>query len=705
MAGMTPDEGGMFSSNTTNAAFKKSLNKVYTWYTGGFIAFVIVLAIAEQMGLSRAMIGYIFLGATVLLYAGIGVMSRTNDAAEYYVAGRRVPAIYNGMATGADWMSAASFIGMAGTLYLTGYSGLAFIMGWTGGYCLVALFLAPYLRKFGQFTIPDFLGARYDGNLPRLLGIIAAILCSFVYVVAQIYGVGLITTRLSGVPFEIGIFLGLAGILVCSFLGGMRAVTWTQVAQYIILIIAYLIPVVWLSVKQTGVPIPQAIYGYQLEKVTAKEAQLIKDPKELEVRAIFKQRADAADAKLKNVPAAMAADKAAAEKTLADLKASNGSKAAIDAATRAVSALPATEAAARAQYTADRNANNARTAPLAGMPRHATQFAGDPNGDDKAKAAFDTSRRNFLALIFCLMVGTAALPHILMRYYTTPSVKQARESVTWSLFFIFLLYFTAPALAVLVKYEVFNVLVGTPFDKLPAWIAQWSTVDPALLSVVDVNKDGILQLGEMRIGGDIIVLATPEIGGLPYVISGMVAAGGLAAALSTADGLLLTIANALSHDLYYKMINPNAPTARRVMISKVLLLVVALAAAYVAAQKPADILFLVSAAFSFAAAAFFPALTLGIFWKRANQWGAVVGMIGGLGVTFYYMVTTQPWLRSVFGVTSPIELWYGILPISAGVFGVPLGFALIIVVSLLTPAPRKDIQDLVDHVRYPTIRA
>jgi cation/acetate symporter len=705
MAGMTPNEGGVFSSNTTNTAFKQSLNKVYTWYTGGFIAFVIVLAIAEQMGLTRAWIGYIFLGATVLLYAGIGVMSRTSDAAEYYVAGRRVPALYNGMATGADWMSAASFIGMAGTLYLTGYSGLAFIMGWTGGYCLVALFLAPYLRKFGQFTIPDFLGARYDGNLPRLLGIIAAILCSFTYVVAQIYGVGLITTRLSGVPFELGIFLGLGGILVCSFLGGMRAVTWTQVAQYIILIIAYLIPVIWLSVKQTGVPIPQAIYGYQLEKVTAKEALLIKDPKELEVRAIFKQRADEADAKLKNVPAAMAADKAAAEKTLADLKAANGSKAAIDAATRAVSALPATEAAARAKYTADRNANNARTAPLAGMPRHATQFAGDPNGDAKAQAAYDTSRRNFLALNFCLMVGTAALPHILMRYYTTPSVKQARESVTWSLFFIFLLYFTAPALAVLVKYEVFHVLVGTPFDKLPAWISQWSTVDPGLLSVVDINKDGILQLAEMRIGGDIIVLATPEIGGLPYVISGMVAAGGLAAALSTADGLLLTIANALSHDLYYKMINPNAPTARRVMISKVLLLVVALAAAYVAAQKPADILFLVSAAFSFAAAAFFPALTLGIFWKRANQWGAVAGMIGGLGITFYYMVTTQPWLRGVFGVTSPIELWYGILPISAGVFGVPLGFALIIGVSLLTPAPRKDIQDLVDHVRYPTLRA
>jgi cation/acetate symporter len=291
-----------------------------------------------------------------------------------------------------------------------------------------------------------------------------------------------------------------------------------------------------------------------------------------------------------------------------------------------------------------------------------------------------------------------------MRFYTTPSVKQARESVTWSLFFIFLLYFTAPALAVLVKYEIFTVLVGTPFDQLPNWIAQWNKVDPALLSVVDVNKDGILQLGEMSIGGDIVVLATPEIGGLPYVISGMVAAGGLAAALSTADGLLLTIANALSHDLYYKMINPNAPASKRVLISKALLLIVALAAAYVAAQKPADILFLVGAAFSFAAAAFFPALTLGIFWKRATKAGACIGMVGGLGLTFYYMVMTQPWLRGVFGVTSPVELWYGIQPISAGIFGVPVGFALIILVSLVTPAPRKDIQDLIDHVRYPTLR-
>ena len=246
--------------------------------------------------------------------------------------------------------------------------------------------------------------------------------------------------------------------------------------------------------------------------------------------------------------------------------------------------------------------------------------------------------------------------------------------------------------------------MGTEFTKLPGWIAQWAKVDPSLLSVVDINKDGILQLGEMRIGGDIIVLATPEIGGLPYVISGLVAAGGLAAALSTADGLLLTIANALSHDVYYKMIDPNAPTSRRVTISKVLLLVVALAAAYVAAQKPADILFLVSAAFSFAAASFFPVLVLGIFWKRASKWGAAAGMIGGLGITIYYMVSNQPWLRGVFDITKPIDLWFGIAPISAGVFGVPLGFALVELISLVTPGPDKKTQELIEFVRYPDLK-
>jgi cation/acetate symporter len=684
------------SAGTSQKAFNAQLKKVYTFYTGGFLVFLVALAILEQLGMPRQWIGYIFLLATVLLYAGIGVMSRTSDASEYYVAGRRVPAVFNGMATGADWMSAASFIGMAGTLYLQGYSGLAFIMGWTGGYVLVALFLAPYLRKFGQFTIPDFLGARYGGNLARFVGVLIAILCSFVYVVAQIYGVGLITARLTGLSFEVGVFVGLAGILVCSFLGGMKAVTWTQVAQYIILIIAYLIPVVWLSVKHTGIPLPQVVYGSMLERVTAREEALLKDPKELEVRKIFADRAAAAETRLKGLPGSYDTGKADLQKVLDDAKAANAAPEVVTAAQKALDGYPKDAKAAEAAWKREAAVKARSNPPL----RHAESF---PAKDEKAR---DIARKNFLALIFCLMVGTAALPHILMRYYTTPSVKEARNSVFWSLFFIFLLYFTAPALAVLVKYDIYSLLVGTPFDKLPAWVSAWTKVDPSLLSVTDINKDGVLQLAEMTIGGDIVVLATPEIAGLPYVISGLVAAGGLAAALSTADGLLLTIANALSHDVYYKMINPNASTSARVGVSKALLLVVALLAAYVASLKAADILFLVSAAFSLAAAGFFPALVLGIFWKRTTGIAAVLGMAAGTIVTFYYMATTHPWLRGVFGVTTPVaeNTWWDIAPISAGVFGVPLGFAIIIIVSLVTPAPKREVQELVEHVRYPSLK-
>ena len=264
-----------------------------------------------------------------------------------------------------------------------------------------------------------------------------------------------------------------------------------------------------------------------------------------------------------------------------------------------------------------------------------------------------------------MMFGTAALPHILMRYYTTPSVQEARVSVFWSLFFIFLLYFTAPALAVLAKFDVYTLIVGSKFTDLPAWVNAWRTVDPGLLSITDINKDGIVQLAEIVIGGDLIVLATPEIAGLPYVISGLVAAGGLAAALSTADGLLLTIANALSHDLYYKMINPNASPGMRITVSKILLLGVAVIAAYVTSLKPGNILFLVGAAFSIAASAFFPALVMGIFWKRASKIGAIAGIVAGLGVCLYYMVHTYPTFIQWFG-TTPIPKWFGLEPISAG---------------------------------------
>ena len=663
----------------------------------GVAGFVLLLGWLEQQGLTRNWIGYFFLLATVVLYAAIGVLSRTTNAAEYYVAGRRVPAIFNGMATGADWMSAASFIGLAGTLYLQGYAGLAFIMGWTGGYVLVALFLAPYLRKFGQYTIPDFLGARYGGHAARLVGVAVAVMCSFVYLVAQIYGVGLITSKLTGLSFGEGVFVGLAGILVCSFLGGMRAVTWTQVAQYIILILAYMIPVVWLSAKHTGNPLPQVAYGAVFNLVSAREEVLLKDPKEIEVRKIFADRADAAEIKLAGLPRSYDDGKLQLQRTLdqARSRAGPASVDAISAAQKALDTYPKDAAAAKLVWSKDL-ALRARAAP---PQKHGEAFPAE------SESASNIARKNFLALVFCLMVGTAALPHILTRYYTTPSVKEARESVVWSLFFITLLYITAPALAVLVKFDIYTLLVGSEFAKLPAWVNSWARVDPSLLSITDINRDGIVQLAEIAIGSDIVVLATPEIAGLPYVISGLVAAGGLAAALSTADGLLLTIANALSHDVYYKVVNPSASTTIRISVSKALLLLVAVLAAYVAGRRSADILFLVSAAFSLAAAGFFPALVLGIFWKRATASAAIAGMFAGSAITFYYMATTYPWLRGLFAVSGPISdhTWWDISPISAGVFGVPLGFAVIIVVSFFTRPPTAEQAALVDFVRVPRV--
>jgi cation/acetate symporter len=685
----------MSAAQSPRKASNRRLNRLYAFYTLGFLGFVLILALLEQLGLPRKTMGYIFLLATVLLYAAIGIMSRTSDVVEYYVAGRRIPAMFNGMATGADWMSGASFVALAGGLYLSGYSGLAYVMGWTGGYVLVALLLAPYLRKFGQFTIPDFLGARYGGDIPRLLGIVISVLCSFTYVVAQIYAVGIITTRFTGVDFSVGIFLGLAGILVCSFLGGMKAVTWTQVAQYIVLIIAYLIPVVWLSIKQTGNPVPQLAYAQQLVKITQREEQLISDPRENEVRRIFAERSKAAARKLKDPARWFAQDRNDLEATLADAV-RLGDAEAIRRAKTELDRYPTNLDAAITRWQREISEGD-RAAPIL---RHAEAF---PGRDEQSRSE---GRLNFLALVFCLMAGTAALPHILMRYYTTPSVREARESVTWSLLFILLLYVTAPALAVLVKYVVYHDVVGLAFTQLPEWIQSWQRVDPGLLALTDMNADGIVQWAEITIQADIVMLATPEIGGLPYVISGLVAAGGLAASLSTADGLLLTMANALSHDLYYKMIDPAAPTARRVILSKMLLLVVAVLAAMMAAQKPGDILFLVSTAFSIAAAGFFPALVTGIFWKRATGVAAVLAMVSGLGLTLFYMVRTHPWLHETFGISTPIaeNLWWGISPIAAGIFGVPLGFVVIIVVSLFTRRPALETQALVDSLRYPGLR-
>jgi cation/acetate symporter len=547
-------------STADSSSFLNNLGRVYGIYTGGFLGFVILLAVLEQFGVPNKILGYLFVFFTLAVYAIIGILSRTAQVSEYYVAGRSVPALYNGMATGADWMSAASFVGMAGTLFLLGYDGLAWVLGWTGGFVLVSILIGPYLRKFGAYTVPDFMAFRYGGNLARGLGVLVLVACSFTYVTAQIYGTGLIASRFLGMPFELAVFAGLVGILVCSMLGGMRAVTWTQVAQYIVLIIAYLTPIVILSTKKYGIPVPELTYGQAIADITIREQEMIKSG----------------------------------------------------------------------------------LATVANLKPHIQPF-------------LTYSPLNFFAIIICMMVGTASLPHILMRYFTTPSVREARQSVAWSLLFIFLLYFSAPAYAAFSKLEVYTNIIGRDLSSIRPWMFQWgelglvkicgqnaASIDAIVAACKTIaNHPGVVRLQDFVINTDVIVLSTPEIAGLPYVISGLVAAGGLAAALSTADGLLLAIANALSHDVYYKMVDPKAPTARRLVIARILLLVVAVVAAATAATKPGDILAMVGWAFSLAMAGNFPALVMGVWWKRTTAAGAICGMIAGFGLCLFYLVTSR----------------------------------------------------------------
>ncbi|RJQ38954.1 MAG: cation acetate symporter [Nitrospiraceae bacterium] len=653
-------------------SFLDNLGKIYLMYTGAFLLFVVGLGIGEQMGLSNKMIGYMFMFCTIGVYALIGVMSRTAKVSEYYVAGRSVPAFFNGMATGSDWMSAASFISMAGAIYALGYDGLAYVMGWTGGYVLLAVFLGPYLRKFGQYTIPDFLGARFGGHAARTIGIIAAIVASFTYLIAQVTGVGIIMSRFLGLDFQIGVFVGLGGILVCSMLGGMKAVTWTQVAQYIILIFAYLTPVTVMSYKATGVPVSEIMYGQVLQKIDVREKEIIADPKQKEVWDLWKKKADDLSADIKALPGSLDAKKKGLQDKLAALPA-DATAADKEKIEKDIKALPNDAEDAKEKWTAAKTDAAGRSKP---MKPYVEPFA-------------RLDMKNMLALTFCLMVGTAGLPHILMRYYTVPSVKEARTSVGWSLFFIFLLYFTAPAYAAFARNEILTTVVGAQFANLPSWIASWGKV--GLFKVVDMNGDGIVQFAEMIINTDVIVLATPEIAGLPYVVSGLVAAGGLAAALSTADGLLLTISNALSHDLYYKMINPSASILKRLTVSRILLVVVALISAWVATFRLTIIVELVAWAFSIAAASFFPALVMGIWDKRANKTGALVGMWVGFLSCVIYMVGSR-----FYG----LDIW-GIKTISSGLFGIPAGFITIYIVSRLTTPPPQEMQDFVESVRIP----
>jgi cation/acetate symporter len=675
----------------TSVAYARRLHRNFALYVIGLCTLLVILWWSEGAGLSRRWLGPLFLFASVMMYAVIGIWCRTSDPREYYAAGRRIPPFYNGMAAAADWMSAASFISLAGALYLQGFSGspgspggLAYFMGWTGGFCLVALLVAPYLRALSLYTVPDYFQVRYGGHWPRRLAAVAAVLCSFVYVVAQIYGIGLIASRLTGVQFEIAILLGLGGVLLCSFLGGMRAITWTQVAQYVILLLAFVIPVSWLAYKQLGNPLAPLVYGQQLAKISAYEEALTAAPAEREVQQAFKRRALEYSAKLVDVDSALQEERATARERVRQLKLLNADSALIAEAHRELAEVPRDATSAREQWGRTVRESEERARPLGGLPPHTQPFAGDPTGTASEQAVYQESRLNFVALMFCLMFGTVGLPHLLTRFYTTATVAQARTSVAWALLFIGLLYVSAPALAVLVKFEVMQGLTGIPYESLPAWIVQWGRVDASLISVRDINHDGIVKFGEISLGADIIMLATPEIGGLPYVVSALVAVGGFAAALSTADALLLTISNALVRDLYCRDVRPQTSPDHRVILSKFALLLVAVVAATVAMLKPADILPLVASSFSLAAAAIVPAMVLGIFWRGTTSAGAACGMLAGLGITSYYMVLNAHWLRKLLHLEQPQQLWWGVLPISAGVFGVGLGLVVTVVVSVLT---------------------
>lgn len=671
-------------------SFTRRLLRYYLYYTAGFLAFVLMIGLLERVNGPGVWIGYAFLFVTIAVYAVIGLISRTSDATEYYVAGRRVPPMFNGMACAADWMSAASFMGLAGSLYVSGYDGLAYVMGWTGGYCLVAFLLAPYLRKMGRYTVPDFLGTRYDSNLVRALGVFSTILCSFVYLVAQIQGVGLIASRFIGVEFTIGIFFGLAGILVCSFLGGMRAVTWTQVAQYIIMITAFLVPTAMIGHQTGNGWFPQFSYGEALAKVEALERAIQQSVPEREVRDYYREQAEQMQRRLDGLPDSFYSERAELERQLLDTKRRNGPLRDVKVLETKLDAFPRDVGEAQNQWLEMRNQYVERSEP----PHAMTEPF--PARDDTTRSS---QRLNFLLLMLCLMIGTASLPHILTRYGTTATVQGARSSVGWTLFFVALLYVSAPALAVMLKYDVLLHLVGSRYENLPGWVTQWRHATPVQLDISDVYRDGVVQWGEIWMQPDMLVLAGPEIAGLPYVISGLVAAGALAAVLSTADGLLLTIANALSHDVYFHMVDRNASSQKRVTTSKILLLCVAMFASYVTSLKLGNILFLVGAAFSLAASCLFPALVLGVFWKRTTRLGATAGMVSGLLVCVYYIMTTYPFFTRLTGFAG--SRWWGVDPISAGAFGVPVGFAVAIVFSLLGGRPSERDRHLVDHLRRP----
>ncbi len=553
---------------------------------------------------------WILVGITFALYIGIAIWARAGSSKEFYVAGGGVPPILNGMATAADWMSAASFISLAGIVSFGGYDGSVYLMGWTGGYVLLALLLAPYLRKFGKFTVPDFIGDRYYSNIARIVAVIAALIVSFTYVAGQMRGVGIVFSRYLEVSIDNGVYIGMAIVLFYAVLGGMKGITYTQVAQYCVLIFAFMVPAIFISIQMTGNPIPQIGFGaagedgvYLLDKLDGLHAQL-----------------------------------------------------------------------GFSEYTSG------------------------------GKSMMDV-----FAITLALMAGTAGLPHVIVRFFTVPKVRDARKSAGWALLFIAILYTTVPAVAVFARVNLIETVSEQKYAELPEWFANWEKT--GLLGFDDKNKDGKIQYNansatnELTIDRDIMVLANPEIAKLPNWVIALVGAGGLAAALSTAAGLLLVIASSISHDLFKKILMPTISEKGELIAARASAAVAVVIAGYFGINPPGFVAAVVALAFGLAAASFFPAIVLGIFDKRMNKEGAIAGMVIGLALMLFYMLKFKFGIfdggkTAVAGLKS--SWWFGISPEGFGTIAMVVNFVISVVISRITAAPPENVQDIVENIRIPS---
>ena len=548
---------------------------------------------------------FIFVGVTFALYIAIAILSRAGNTSEFYIAGKGVPPLANGLATAADWMSAASFLGMAGLISFVGYDGSVYLMGWTGGYVLLALLLAPYLRKFGKFTVPDFIGDRYYSNIARTVAVVCALMVSFTYIAGQMRGVGLVFSRFLEVPITTGVIIGMFIVLFYAVLGGMKGITYTQVAQYCILIFAFMVPAFFISFQMTGSPIPQIGMG---SEVLNENVYLLDKLDGLSTELGFDAYTE-------------------------------GSKALID--------------------------------------------------------------------VFCitaaLMVGTAGLPHVIVRFFTVPKVRDARKSAGYALLCIALLYTTAPAVAVFARTNLIQTVANQPYIAMPGWFTKWETT--GLIQFTDKNKDGLIQftgdaaINELTVDPDITVLANPEIANLPNWVVALVAAGGLAAALSTAAGLLLVISTSISHDIVKKQFIPELSDKAELVIARLSAIAAVCVAGYFGINPPDFVAATVALAFGLAAASFFPAIIMGIFFKRMNKEGAVAGMVVGMLAMVFYMLKFK---FDMFGGGSEADWWFGISPEGFGTIAMFLNFVVSMLISLFTANPPAEIQQMVEDIRIPS---